>query len=70
MYCSHLNHFKYMHSSVVLLLLLLLLSRFSRVRLFATPWTAAYQASPSMRFSRQEHWSGLPLPSPMHESGK
>ena len=36
----------------------------SRVRLFATPWTVAYQASPSMVFSRQEYWSGLPLPSP------
>ena len=34
------------------------------------PWTAAHQASPSMGFSRQEHWSGLPFPSPMHESGK
>ena len=34
------------------------------------PWTAAYQASPSTRFSRQEHWSGLPFPSPRHESGK
>ena len=33
----------------------------SRVRLFATPWTAAYQAPPSMGFSRQEHWSGVPL---------
>ena len=44
--------------------LLLLLSCFSRVRLCATPWTAAYQASPSMGFSRQEHWSGLPFPSP------
>ena len=53
-----------------LLLLLLLLSCFSRVRLCATPWTAAYQASPSLGFSRQEHWSGLPFPSPMHESGK
>ena len=42
---------------------LLLLSRFSRVQLFATPWTAAYQASTSMGFSRQEHWSGLPFPS-------
>ena len=31
---------------------------------FATPWTAAYQAPPPMGFSRQEHWSGLPLPSP------
>ena len=36
----------------------------SRVRLLATPWTAAYQASPSMGFSRQEYWSGVPLPSP------
>ena len=36
----------------------------SRVRLFATPWTVAYQAPPSMGFSRQEYWSGLPFPSP------
>ena len=37
----------------------------SRVGLLETPWTAAYQAPPSMGFSRQEYWSGLPLPSPM-----
>ena len=36
----------------------------SRVRLLATPWTAAHQAPPSMGFSRQEYWSGVPLPSP------
>ena len=36
----------------------------SRVRLFATLWTVAYQAPPSMGFSRQECWSGLPFPSP------
>ena len=36
----------------------------SRVRLFATPWTVAYQAPPSMGFSRQEYWSGLPFVSP------
>ena len=36
----------------------------SSVRLLATPWTAAYQAPPSMGFSWQEYWSGLPLPSP------
>ena len=36
----------------------------SCVRLFATPWTVAHQASPSMGFSRQEYWSGLPFPSP------
>ena len=52
------------------LLLLLLLSRFRRVRLCATPWTAARQAPPSLGFSRQELWSGLPFPSPMHESEK
>ena len=54
----------------LLLLLLLLLSHFSRVQLCATPQTAAYQAPPSLGFSRQEHWSGLPFPSPMHESDK
>ena len=37
----------------------------SHVRLVATPWTAAYQAPPSMGFSRQEYWSGVPLPSPL-----
>ena len=37
----------------------------SRVRSSATPWTAAYQAPPSMGFSRQEYWSGVPLPSPL-----
>ena len=51
-------------------MLLLLLSRFSHVRLCATPWTAAHQALPSLGFSRQEHWSGVPLPSPMNESEK
>ena len=49
---------------------LLLLSHFSRVRLYATPQTAAHQAPPSLGFSRQEHWSGLPFPSPIHESEK
>ena len=38
----------------------------SRVRLLATPWTTAYQAPPSMGFSRQEYWSGVPLPSPIY----
>ena len=36
----------------------------SRIRLLATPWTAAYQAPPSMGFSREQYWSGVPLPSP------
>jgi len=44
----------------------------SRVRPSATPWTAAFQAPPSMGFSRQEYWSGVPLPSPTptHRRGK
>ena len=54
----------------VWLLLLLLLSHFSRVQPCATPETAAHQAPPSLGFSRQEHWSGLPFPSPMQESEK
>ena len=40
-----------------------MLSHFSRVRLCAIPWTAAHQAPPSLGFSRQEYWSGLPFPS-------
>ena len=51
-------------------LLLLLLSRVSRVRFCATPLKAAQQAPLSPGFSRQEYWSGLPFPSPMHESEK
>ena len=39
----------------------------SRVQLLATPWTAAYQAPPSMGFSKQEYWSGVPLPSPTYK---
>ena len=50
--------------------ILLLLSRFSRVQLCVTPETAAHWAPLSLGFSRQEHWSGLPFPSPMHESEK
>ena len=38
--------------------------KWSRVLLFATPWTVAHQAPPSMQFTRQEYWSGLPFPSP------
>ena len=56
--------------SLITMLLLLLLSRFSCVRLCATPWTSAHQALPSLGFSRQEHWYGLPFPSPMPESEK
>ena len=46
---------------IIFVLLLLLLSRFSRVRLCATPEMAAHQAPLSLGFSRQEHWSGLPF---------
>ena len=62
----------FFYSSIVEynVLLLLLLSRFSRVRLCATPETVANEALPSLGFSRQECWSGLPFPSPVHESEK
>ena len=49
-------------------LLLLPRSHFSHVLLLATPWTAAYQAPPSMGFAKQEYWNGLPLPSPLHST--
>ena len=55
---------------MLLLLLLLLLRRFSHVWLFGIPQTAAHQAPPALGVSRQEHWSRLPFPSPMHESEK
>ena len=58
LYSPCLNYQKDVHA-------MLLLSHFSRVRLCATPQTAAHQAPPSLGFSRQEHWSGLPFPSPM-----
>ena len=45
-----------------------MLSRFSRAWLFVTSWSVACQPPPPLGFSRQEHWSGLPFPSPMHES--
>ena len=65
-----LNKKKMTVESIVLLLLLLLLSRVSCVRLCATLQTAAHQAPPSLGFSRQEHWSGLPFPPPIHEREK
>ena len=61
--CHHNSQVK-----VLFVLLLLLLSRLSPVPLCATPQTAAHQAPPSLGCSRQEHWSGLPFPSPMRES--
>ena len=45
-------------------LLSVVVQSLTHVQLFAAPWTAAQQASPSMEFSRQEYWSGLPFPSP------
>ena len=61
------NHFPYSRSCTsinVSLYVWSVLSHFSRVWLFATPWTVACQASLSMGFSRQEYWSGLLCPSP------
>ena len=68
MYYNLLSHLPTVGYS--LLLLLLLLSRFSHVQLCATPQMAAHQAALSLGFSRQEHWSGLPFPSPMHKREK
>ena len=60
---THSSQVHTKHSLGLAMLLLLLLSRFSHVRLCATPWTAALQAPPCMGFSRQKYWSGMPLPS-------
>ena len=60
----------YFIHSIKVYMLMLLLSRFSGLRLCATPQTAAYQAPLSLGFSRQEHWRGLWFPSPTHESEK
>ena len=69
--CSHeIKRHLLLGRKVMTNMLLLLLSRFSCVRLCATPQMAAHQAPPSLGFSRQEHWSGLPFPSSMHESEK
>ena len=75
-YIPHIILFRFLHCNIINLhsyiwypiILLLLLSHFSRVQLCVTPETAAHQSLPSLGFSRQEHWSGLPFPSPMHES--
>ena len=61
---QHINYIKNTNHIITSLLL----SHFSCVRLCATPETAAHQDPPSLGFSRQEHWSGLPFPSPTHES--
>ena len=60
------SHFKYCHYMLLIKLdvCMSMLRHSSRVRLFATQWTAAHQAALSMGFSRQEYWSGLAFPSP------
>ena len=69
--CSHeIKRCLLLGRKAMINLLLLLLSHVSRVQLCVTPLTAAHQAPPSLGFSRQEHWSGLPFPSPMHENEK
>ena len=67
---SHVQRLSYGSPKAPLPLTDLLLSHFSHVWLCATPQMATHQAPPSLGFSRQEHWSGLPFPSPMHESEK
>ena len=63
---THCDFLKHLHLLLLLSLLCLIkvkVKSLIRVRLFATPWTVAHQTSPSMGFSRQEYWSGLPFPS-------
>ena len=58
------NNENYTSVNFVVCIFFLKVKLLSRVRLFATPWTVAYQVPPSMGFSRHEYWSGLPFPSP------
>ena len=60
--CAWLSDFRYYHPTSVIMKVKV--KSLSCVQLFATPWTVAYQAPPSMGFSRQEYWNGLPFPSP------
>ena len=62
--CMHLTSLPYIGPTYVRIFLSERKWKWSRVRLFATPWTVAHQAPLSMGFSRQEYWSGLPFPSP------
>ena len=61
-------HISWMSKRVAILFSHIVIQSISSVQLFAIPWTVARQASLSLGFSRQEHWSGLPFPSPVHES--
>ena len=60
----HFSHHHYGKHHMDTITIFFFLKSLSHVRLFATLWTVAYQAPLSMRFSRQEYWSGLPFPSP------
>ena len=66
--CTHSIHvYSYTHTHIYTLYMFIYIHKgksLSRVRLFATPWTAAHQAPPSMGLSRQKYWGGLPFPSP------
>ena len=74
LFCSQIRSFFFLLNVTQVLTLLYFntlkvkVKSFSHVQLFVTPWTVAYQAPPSMGFYRQEYWSGLPFPSPMHDS--
>ena len=70
--CFYICLFRFLAYRVIVIICLnsMLLCCFSRVWLCATPSTEAHQAPPALEFSRQEHWSGLPFPSPVHQSEK
>ena len=61
---SAFNYVRFSSYILVAVIVKVKVKSLSRVQLFATPWTVAYQAPPSMGFSRQKYWSGLPFPSP------
>ena len=61
---SAFNYVRFSSYILVAVIVKVKVKSLSRVQLFATPWTVAYEASPSTECSRQEYWSGLPFPSP------
>ena len=66
--CTYIHIYIHIYTYIYTHMYFFLLSHFSHVWLCETPEMAAHQAPPSLKFSRQEYWSGLPFPSPMHES--
>ena len=62
------THISVQHDNITNRVVKMKVKSLSRVQLFATPWTVAHQAPPSMWFSKQEYWSGLPFPSPGESS--